>query len=40
MVIIYHYSELTPRRIKIHTKIGKRKITSVIFTDFLKPTES
>ena len=36
MIIIYRYSELTSRRIKVLTKIGKGQITSVIFTDFLK----
>ena len=40
MVIIYRYSELTSRRIKIFTKLGKGKITSVIFTDFSKPFKS
>ena len=37
MVIIYLYSELTSRRIKILTKLGKEKMTSVILTDFSKP---
>ena len=37
MVIIYRYSELTSRRIKIFTKLGKGKITSVVFTDFRNP---
>ena len=40
MVIIYRYSELTSRRIKIFTKLEKGKITSVIFTDFPKPFKS
>ena len=40
MVIIYRYSELTSRRIKIFTKLDKGKITSVISTDFSKPFKS
>ena len=37
MVMIYRYSELTSRRIKILTKQDKEKITSVIFMYFLEP---
>ena len=36
MVIIYRYSELTSRRIKILTKQNKEKITSVIFLYLLE----
>ena len=36
MVIIYHYSELTSRRIKILTKQNKEKITSVMFLYLLE----